>query len=322
MAVYTDVTEDELESLPDGLRRRRRCCPTRASPRASRTPTSCSTRRAGSYILTLYEKRVDTDDLPFFLGLMQHLAGKGISCPLPVERHDGKLIGELAGRPAALITFLEGMWLRRPTADHCREVGKALAEMHLAGADFPLTRAERAVARRLAPALGRSHARADEVEPGLAAEIDAELAVFEANWPTDLPAGVIHADLFPDNVFFLGEKLSGLIDFYFACNDFSPTMSRSASTPGASRRTLLQPDQGHGAARRLQGVRPLTTAEKRGAADPGARLGAALHADAALRLADHPRRRAGRRRTRSNISASCASTARSGPPPNTGSANA
>ena len=174
---------------------------------------------SGAYILTLYEKRVNPDDLPFFLGLMQHLSDRGISCPLPVRRSDGETIGRLAGRPAALVTFLEGMWMRRPTVEHCREVGAALAAMHLAGRDFTLRRANALSVSGWRPLWERAKPRADEVAPGLAEETEADLAFLEANWPGDLPVGVIHADLFPDNVFFLGKRLSGLIDFYFACTD-------------------------------------------------------------------------------------------------------
>jgi homoserine kinase type II len=174
---------------------------------------------SGAYILTLYEKRVNPDDLPFFLGLMQHLSDRGISCPLPVRRKDGTTIGQLAGRPAALVTFLEGMWMRRPTVEHCREVGAALAAMHLAGSDFSLRRANALSVSGWRPLWERAKPRADEVAPGLAEETEADLAFLEANWPADLPVGVIHADLFPDNVFFLGKRLSGLIDFYFACTD-------------------------------------------------------------------------------------------------------
>jgi homoserine kinase type II len=174
---------------------------------------------SGAYILTLYEKRVNRDDLPFFVGLMQHLSQKGISCPLPVSRRDGGAIGELAGRPAAIVTFLEGMWPRRPTVEHCREVGKALAEMHLAGQDFGLARPNGLSVDGWRPLWEKARGRADEVEKGLAAEVEADLASLEDGWPPDLPSGVIHADLFPDNVFFLGRELSGLIDFYFACND-------------------------------------------------------------------------------------------------------
>src|SRR5690606_37186865 len=149
-----------------------------------------------------------------------HLAKKGISCPLPVERRDGDLISTIAGRPAAIITFLEGFWVRRPTAMHCRQVGAALADLHLAGQDFPLRRANAMSIAGAKKLWHGSRDRADEVEPGLEKEIEADFATLADNWPSRLPEGVIHADLFPDNVFFLGGELSGLIDFYFACNDF------------------------------------------------------------------------------------------------------
>lgn len=173
----------------------------------------------GSYFLTLYEKRVRREDLPFFLGLMEHLAGRGVRCPLPVHRRDGTVIAELAGRPAAIVTYLEGMSPRRPTAEHCRAVGAALAAMHLAGRDFGLGRPNSLALADWRPLWERSRQRADELDPGLAGEVEADLDRLEKDWPADLPAGVIHADLFPDNVLFLAGE-PGLIDFYFACTDF------------------------------------------------------------------------------------------------------
>lgn len=171
------------------------------------------------YILTLYEKRVDPDDLPFFLNLMDHLAGKGLSCPTPVRSRTGDLLGTLAGRPAAMVTFLKGMWIKRPRVQHCQELGTAMANLHLAGADYSLTRRNALDVHGWRPLFDQCSGRSDTVSPGLEAEIARELDHLESCWPTNLPAGVIHADLFPDNVFFLGETLSGLIDFYFACND-------------------------------------------------------------------------------------------------------
>jgi len=174
---------------------------------------------AGQFILTLYEKRVNRDDLPFFLGLMQHLATHGISCPLPVERRDGGMLGELCGRPAAMVTFLEGIWLRRPQPVHCAEVGRGLAEMHLAGEGFTLSRRNSLTLEDWRPLWDKAKDHADALDPELLVETEKLLARLEAEWPRDLPQGVIHADLFPDNVFFLGDGLSGFIDFYFACND-------------------------------------------------------------------------------------------------------
>lgn len=174
---------------------------------------------AGTYILTLYEKRVAPQDLPFFLGLMQHLAGHGLSCPQPVAMRSGDMLGELAGRPAAVVTFLPGVSVRRPGAGHCALLGRGLAQLHLAGADFPLARPNALSVSGWRPLFEAEEAQADSVAPGLAAAISAELAVLEASWPQGLPGGVIHADLFPDNAFFLDDRLSGIIDFYFACTD-------------------------------------------------------------------------------------------------------
>ncbi len=171
------------------------------------------------FILTLYEKRVQAGDLPFFVGLMEHLADRGVTCPQPVRDKAGAALGTLADRPAAIVTFLDGIWIRRPNVRHCAEVGDALARMHLAGADFPLRRPNALSLDGWPPLFHAAEASADSVAPQLREESAAELAFLTAHWPTGLPGGVIHADLFNDNVFFLGEKLSGLIDFYFACND-------------------------------------------------------------------------------------------------------
>ncbi len=174
---------------------------------------------AGNFILTLYEKRVAEQDLPFFLALMEHLAARGITCPQPVKNKKGGMLGRLAGRPAAIVTFLDGLWIRRPTPAHCAAVGEALARLHLAGKDFPMKRANALGMASWRPLYEQAKARGDSVRDGLCAEIAKELDALEKAWPRDLPQGVIHADLFPDNVFFLGEALSGLIDFYFACTD-------------------------------------------------------------------------------------------------------
>jgi homoserine kinase type II len=173
----------------------------------------------GQFILTLYEKRVKASDLPFFVGLMEHLAERGVTCPQPVRNRSAEALGALAGRPAAIVTFLDGVWIRRPAVHHCFAVGQALARMHQAGLDFPLTRPN-ALSLDAWPSLFETaEARADEVAPHLRSDIAEELAFLERRWPQGLPGGVVHADLFTDNVFFLSDRLSGLIDFYFACND-------------------------------------------------------------------------------------------------------
>ena len=174
---------------------------------------------AGDFILTLYEKRVAPDDLPWFLGLMEHLAQHGISCPLPVHGRDGVALRQLAGRHAAITTFLPGVWPRRVRIEHCAPVGAALAALHLAGADFSPVRRNALGPEGWTKLLDGSRSSGDAVQPGLIAELDESLAEILAAWPRDLPVGHIHADLFPDNVFFLDGKVSGLIDFYFAATD-------------------------------------------------------------------------------------------------------
>jgi homoserine kinase type II len=175
---------------------------------------------AGNYFLTLYERRVNVDDLPFFLKLMRHLAARGVACPLPVAARDGEALRHLCGRPAAIITFLNGVSVREPGIDHCAAVGAALAGLHQAAADFDLDRANALSLAGWRHLAQQTAGRADEIAPGLGHEIATALRELEVAWPQDLPKGVIHADLFPDNVLFLGDTVSGLIDFYFSCSDF------------------------------------------------------------------------------------------------------
>ena len=219
MAVYTEVSAEEIEGFVADYDIGEVLSFKGIAEGVENSNYLLQTDR-GRYILTLYEKRVDANDLPFFLGLMEHLAARGISCPVPLHGRDGKALRTLCDRPAALVSFLDGLWPRRIHSFHCAELGTALARMHLAGADFELPRANALSVAGWRPLLDSCQARADEVKPGLAAALEKELAHLEAAWPDDLPAGVIHADLFPDNVFFRGESLTGLIDFYFACNDF------------------------------------------------------------------------------------------------------
>jgi homoserine kinase type II len=223
MAVYTEVSDDELEDFVAGYDIGRVTSCKGIAEGVENTNYLLQTDR-GSFILTLYEKRTRRDDLPFFLGLMDHLAARGLACPTPLKGRDGKSLRELCGRPAAIVSFLAGMWPRRVSAEHCAGLGAAMAEMHLAGADFPMSRPNNLSVAGWRPLFEAERARADEVAPGLAATIAAELDFLETNWPQDLPSGLIHADLFPDNVFFMHadggqERVSGLIDFYFACTD-------------------------------------------------------------------------------------------------------
>jgi len=218
MAVYTEVTDEALAAfLADydigGMVAFRGIAEGVENSNFSLRTTG------GDFILTLYEKRVDPAELPWFLGLMEHLARRGIVCPQPVRARDGEALRKLAGRFAAITTFLPGVWPRRVRLEHCAPVGAALAALHLAGADFAPTRKNALGPQGWPPLLARSLAQADGVLPGLGAELQAALARILGAWPAGLPVGHIHADLFPDNVFFLDGRLSGLIDFYFAATD-------------------------------------------------------------------------------------------------------
>ena len=226
MAVYTEVSDEALRAflaaydLGDLIAFRGIAEGVENSNYALRTG-------AGDFILTLYEKRVDPADLPWFLALAEHLSAQGLPCPLPVKARDGVALRELAGRPAAVCTFLPGIWPRRPRVAHCGPLGAVLARLHTAGAGIGAVRRNALGLAAWAPLLDRCRAAADQMRPtgvpGLVAELDAALAELLRDWPAPgaLPAGPIHADLFPDNVFFMGSppEVSGVIDFYFACTD-------------------------------------------------------------------------------------------------------
>ncbi|MCA8908641.1 MAG: homoserine kinase [Rhodospirillaceae bacterium] len=218
MAVYTEVTDEEVSAFVAeyDIGAVVAC---KGIAEGVENSNYLLVTTGGRFILTLYEKRVAEADLPFFVALMQHLASNGIRCPLPLSGRDGQTLRRLSGRPAAIVTFLDGMWPRRIQPVHCHELGRGLAAMHLAGADFSMVRVNDLSVAGWRPLFEACGEGADSVSPGLGAALAAELDILEAAWPADLPAGVIHADLFPDNVFFRNSELSGFIDFYFACTD-------------------------------------------------------------------------------------------------------
>jgi homoserine kinase type II len=219
VAVYTEVSDEQLDAFLADYDIGEMMSFKGIAEGVENTNYMLHTKR-GYYFLTLYEKRVDPKDLPFFIGLMEHCAARGLNCPQPVKNKKGNSLGELAGRPAAIITFLEGISVRRPNNAHCMALGGVLASFHKTGEGFSIKRPNALGPEGWQKLATQCGARADEVAPGLAGLIKDEVAYLSSRWPKNLPAGVIHADLFPDNVFFLGDKLSGLIDFYFACNDF------------------------------------------------------------------------------------------------------
>jgi homoserine kinase type II len=219
MAVYTEIGDDELRAFI-ALYDIGEVLSCKGIAEGVENSNFLLTAERGNFILTLYEKRVAPQDLPFFIALMDHLAHQGVACPTPVRARDGEALRELCGRPAAIVTFLNGMWPRRIDPSHCAGLGGALARLHLAGASFPMVRPNDLGVAGWQRLFHSCAARAGELQPGLMEELADELAFLAAAWPRELPTGVIHADLFPDNVFFRDHKLSGLIDFYFACTDF------------------------------------------------------------------------------------------------------
>ncbi len=218
MAVYTHVDPDDLEALVSryDIGTVRSCKGIAEGVENSNYLLETS---GGRFILTLYEKRVQVGDLPFFVDLLDHLAGH--DCPVPAMIHDreGIAIQQIAGRAACIIQFLSGISPSHPTPCQCEAVGAALGAMHRAAADFPGGR-ENSMGRRHWRAIADATGDLDAVISGLQGLVEAELAFLDAHWPESLPAHVIHADLFPDNVLMLGETVTGLIDFYFAASDF------------------------------------------------------------------------------------------------------
>ncbi len=221
MAVYTEIADEELDDflLQYNIGAALSC---KGIAEGVENSNFLLHTETGYYILTLYEKRVNKSDLPFFLGLMEHLAGEGFVSPTPICAKNGNTLTEVAGRPAAIIEFLDGRSIKRITPNHCALLGQSLANLHLAAEGFELTRPNALTINSWRPLFescfeGTSVPSLKERE---IREIEDELACLEENWPTSLPSGVIHADLFPDNIFFLGDKVSGVIDYYFACNDF------------------------------------------------------------------------------------------------------
>ena len=219
MAVYTEVGDEELRAFA-ALYDLGEVLACKGIAEGVENSNYLLTTARGNFILTLYEKRVAPEDLPFFIALMDHLAHQGVPCPTPVRARDGEALRQLCGRPAAIVTFLTGMWPRRIEPFHCAGLGSALAALHRAGGSFAGRRPNNLGVTGWRRLYEMSAARAGELQQALAAELGDELAFLEASWPQGLPSGVIHADLFPDNVFFRGRDVSGLIDFYFACSDF------------------------------------------------------------------------------------------------------
>ncbi len=218
MAVYTEVTFEDLDAFISTYDIGAVVSFKGIAEGVENTNYMVETDK-GRYFLTLYEKRVAESDLPFFLGLLEHLADNGFPCPVPIHDKNELTLRSLNDRPAAVVSFLEGVSVHRPTPKHCQLLGEMLARMHLAAVDFNIQRPNALNPDGWTSLFESCRADADSFISGLEGEIEKDLTDLIGRWPDNLPTGVIHADLFPDNVFFLGDRLSGFIDFYFACDD-------------------------------------------------------------------------------------------------------
>jgi homoserine kinase type II len=219
MAVYTPLSDDDLAALladyDIGAPSSFEGIAAGVENSNFKLITNC-----GRYILTIFERRVVAADLPFFIGVMARLAERGFPAPKPIATRDGATLASAKGKPAAIVSFLDGDWPRQPSLPQCLAIGAALARMHRALEGFELTRANALGPQGWEALIRPRLAAAEYLRPGLAASVERDLDEVRARWPDDLPRGAIHADLFPDNALFVGERLSGVIDFYFACTDF------------------------------------------------------------------------------------------------------
>jgi homoserine kinase type II len=218
MAVYTDITDEELGGLLADFDLGQALSLKGVAEGVENSNFLLETER-GRFFLTVYERRVQACDLPFFLELLRWLAEHGFPSARPIPDRNGELLKTVRGKPCAIVSFLSGLSVRRPTAAHCREAGAGLAALHLAAEGFPLARANDLGQAAWAPLFAGLTEAAEALKPGLAKTISSDLELLAARWPRGLPQGVIHADYFPDNVFFTGGKFAGAIDFYFACVD-------------------------------------------------------------------------------------------------------
>jgi homoserine kinase type II len=218
VAVYTDITDEELNAFMADFDLGR---PTSCKGIAEGVENSnfvLETER-GRFILTIFERRVRADDLPFFLSLMRWLADKGFPSATPMADRSGRTLKSLRDKPAALIAFLPGLSTRRASTRQCREAGGGLAWLHLAAEGFGDRRANELGHDKWSAMFAPLAAAAESLEPGLAAAIAGDVAALARDWPRGLPEGIVHADFFPDNVFFIGGAFAGAIDFYFSAWD-------------------------------------------------------------------------------------------------------
>ncbi len=226
--------------------------------------TTAHDHHAVCHILTLFEKRTDPQDLPFFLGLMEHLSRAGIPCPMPLHTQHGKLTFEHQDKQGTIVSFLGGKskLAAQATEANLVQLGTMIGKMHLATKNFHLTRPNNLSVTGWKHLIGEINTRADEIEKGLSATLQSEIAFLEKHWREDLPSGIIHADIFPDNVFFKDDTLSGIIDFYFSCHDsFAYEMAIMLNAWCFDAQHVFQANKAKALLNAYQQIRPLSQQE-------------------------------------------------------------
>ncbi|MCE3232773.1 MAG: homoserine kinase [Rickettsiaceae bacterium] len=219
MAVYTQISDSQISTLLEQYNIGK-CIDLKAIEQGIQNSNYFLTTETGKYIFTIFEQRLVSDDLSFYLNLMEHLSSKDVPCPVPIKTRSGNNLIQIAGKPCSIVSFLNGKSTKNLRAEHLEELGKNLAKMHIAASDFKMKCENKFSLQGWGTLFNAVKPHADKLKPGLANEIEDQLGYLSVNWPTSLYSGIVHADLFPDNVFFEQDKLVGIIDFYFACNDF------------------------------------------------------------------------------------------------------
>jgi homoserine kinase type II len=267
MAVYTHLSDSELtiliESFDVGTLMSFKGIAEGVSNSNWMVATTDSGGGEHRYVLTMYERRIETKDLPFFLGLLDHLSARGCPVPRTIHGDDGAAFRMVGDKAVALIEFLPGLSIERASPAQGRAVGVALAGIHLAARDFGMSRPNElgpAAWRKLAEDCGDDGLAS--IDPALPAQVADELAAIDREWPAGLPTGVIHADLFPDNVLMLGNEVTGLIDFYFACNDFLAFDLAVTHAAWCFSGDAFQRDVSAALLEGYESVRPLSEAER------------------------------------------------------------
>jgi homoserine kinase type II len=172
------------------------------------------------YILTIYEKRVDENDLPFFIKLLSYLSENKFPCPKPIANKNNEKINRIKNKNAALVTFLNGQSKNKITSEECFEIGKITAQLHEITKKFDINRKNNLSIENWDSIFEKTIKQKIDLDESIIKKTKNYLNFLKDKWPKNLPQGIIHADLFPDNIFFTNNKVSGIIDFYFACNDF------------------------------------------------------------------------------------------------------